>query len=310
MHTDPVLARHDRWDTREAPGVTLNPRRIYILPTRVGLLLAVVLLATLMGSLNYQNNLGLFFSFLMAGVAIVSMHHCWFNLVGLRLIARDGIPVFRGQRARFHVQVSDPKGRLRGEVCLKDGDCSTPSPASAELSLSRPATRRGRMRLGSVTIESRYPLGLFRAWSKARLQAEVLVYPRPAPRAPLPHARAVSDHRARGRFGIGAEDFVGLRPYREGDPPNQLDWKALARERGLVVKQFGGDQTAQVWLDWAHVPGPDTESRLELLCRQVLDASAQERSFGLRLPGRTIEPNRGEQHKHRCLEALARFGDD
>ncbi len=291
-------------------GSVLASRRIYILPTRAGLGFALVLFATLVGSLNYQNNLGLFFTFLMAGVAVVSMHHCWFNLLGLRISARGGVPVFRGQLARFPIYIDDPKGRLRGEVCIRGGTCTTPSALGEELPLTRIAARRGRLPVGAVTIETRYPLGLFRAWSRAEPVAEVLVYPRPAARAPEPPAQAAADHRAKGSFGVGADDFVGPRPYREGDPPHRIDWKAFARERGLVVKQFGGDQAAQVWLDWEHVPGADVESRLEVLCRQILDASAQERSFGLRLPGRSMDPGRGEKHKHRCLEALARFGDD
>jgi len=309
MLNDPAQARRSSAIPDPASGTLLSRRRIYILPTGAGLAFGVLLLAALIGSLNYQNNLGLFFTFLMAGVAVVSIHHCWFNLLGLRIAARDGVPVFRGQPARFPIRVDDPKGRLRGEVCVKGGDCATPSPDCAELSLTRTATRRGQMRIGSVTVETRYPLGLFRAWSRPALDAQVLVYPRPAARAPVPPAQAEPDHRSKGQFGVGADDFVGPRPYRDGDPPRRIDWKALARERGLVVKQFGGDQSAQVWLDWQHTPGIDVELRLEMLCRQVLDASAQERSFGLRLPGRTIDPGRGEQHKHRCLEALARFGD-
>jgi len=309
MRNDPVQAQPGSDVPDEASWTSLGRRRIYILPTRAGLALAVILLAALVGSLNYQNNLGLFFTFLMASVAVVSIHHCWFNLLGLRIAARDGVPVFRGQLARFPIRIDDPKGRPRGEVCLKGGDCATPSPGSAELSLTRTAARRGRLRIGSVTIETRYPLGLFRAWSRTALQAQVLVYPRPAARAPAPPAQAAPDHRSKGQFGVGADDFVGPRPYRDGDPPSRLDWRALARERGLVIKQFGGDQSAQVWLDLEHTPGSDVELRLEVLCRQVLDASAQERSFGLRLPGHTIDPGRGEQHKHRCLEALASFGD-
>jgi uncharacterized protein (DUF58 family) len=114
------------------------------------------------------------------------------------------------------------------------------------------------------------------------------------------------DHRASGDQGTGADDFVGPRPYRPGDSPRQLDWKALARERGLVVKQFGGDHAARVWLDW-HQHGGGVEERLSRLARQVIQAHEQGLSFGLRLPGRLIEHGRGDAHKHRCLEALALF---
>ena len=70
------------------------PRAIYILPTRAGLVFAGILLLMLLGSLNYQNNLGLLFTFLTTAVVVVSMHHAWFNLLGQTLSARAGRPIF------------------------------------------------------------------------------------------------------------------------------------------------------------------------------------------------------------------------
>jgi uncharacterized protein (DUF58 family) len=39
----------------------------------------------------------------------------------------------------------------------------------------------------------------------------------------------------------------------------------------------------------------------------VLQAERFGQSYGLRLPGTSIRPSRGEQHRTRCLEALALF---
>lgn len=121
---------------------------------------------------------------------------------------------------------------------------------------------------------------------------------------PVPAVKS-SDH---GDMGTGTDDFVGLRDYRPGDSLRRLDWKAFARERGLVVKQFGGDRAAQVSIDWDQLPVLEPELRLSLLCRQVLDAAEQGLSYGLRLPGVTLAAGHGEIHKHRCLESLADFG--
>jgi uncharacterized protein (DUF58 family) len=86
-----------------------------------------------------------------------------------------------------------------------------------------------------------------------------------------------------------------------------VDWKAYARERGLVSKQFGGDRGEELWFDWRLLPPLDTEAKLSLLCRYVLDAARLNLHFGLRLPTVTLEPNQGARHKHRCLSALALF---
>lgn len=283
--------------------------RIYILPTRLGLAFALTLFVTLLGSLNYQNNLGLLFTFLVAAVALVSMHHCWFNLLGLRLTAQGAGPVFLGQRAAFQITVGETRGTPRGEFCLHDGGCTALTDGGlARLRVTLPTSRRGELPLGAVTIETRHPLGLFRAWTRVPLAAAVLVYPRPAALAPPPGEREARDPAAKGQRGEGAEDFLGVRRYRPGDSPHHLDWKAMARERGLLIKQFGGDRGSRVWLDWDLLIG-DTERRLSELTRQVLDAETAQLNYGLRLPNLALEPASGDGHKHRCLEALARFGD-
>ena len=283
-------------------------RSIYILPTKAGIGYGLVLLATLLGALNYQNNLGLLLTFLMISIALVGMHHCWFQLLGLEVRARDGLAVFAGETARFPVTLADKSDKPRPQLALAGAaPVALAAGGEAQVELPRAARCRGVLALDRVVVATRYPFGLFRAWSVLRPQAQVLVYPKPSPRAPQPPMVARFDQQGRGDLGTGAEDFVGPRTYRLGDSPRQLDWKAFARERGLIVKQFGGDQSARVWLDWDVLPTADAEQRLCLLARQVLDADALNYSYGLRLPGLNIDHGRGGRHKHRCLAALARL---
>lgn len=289
-----------------------HSRQVYILPTRAGFGYATVLLAMLLGSLNYQNNLALFLTFVMISAAVVSMHHCWFHLLKLRVTARDGAAVFRGQIGRFPISLEETAGRPRPALCVRDGDCvDLPAFGQTALQVSRPAPRRGELELGQIDLETRYPFGLFRAWTRLPLAATLLVYPTPAKRAPAPGTVHLSQQRGGGDLGIGTDDYIGPRNYQPGDSPRRVDWKALARERGLVVKQFGGDHAARVLIDWQQVWADNDELRLGLLARQVLDAHEQGLSYGLRLPGLTIAHDRGEGHKHHCLAALARYrGDD
>ncbi|MGD8886577.1 MAG: DUF58 domain-containing protein, partial [Gammaproteobacteria bacterium] len=53
--------------------VDLTQRRIFILPTRQGILFAIVLVIMLIGSINYNNSLGYLLTFLLASVAVVSI---------------------------------------------------------------------------------------------------------------------------------------------------------------------------------------------------------------------------------------------
>jgi uncharacterized protein (DUF58 family) len=52
------------------------------------------------------------------------------------------------------------------------------------------------------------------------------------------------------------------------------------------------------------------EERLSHLARWVLNAHASGISYGLRLPGVTVELAAGEAHRERCLEALALYESD
>lgn len=279
----------------------------------MGFVLGIVLLLMLVGSLNYQNNLALLLTFLMASVAIVSMFYTWLNLLDLRITSKAGPPVFAGQDALFHFTLEDERVRARGDLAICVGKRGTRPlhlgyDSSRTASIALPTSHRGRMAAGRVRIETRFPLGLFRAWSYPQVGARVAVYPRPAERSPMPVPVPAVNRSEQGDLGVGADDFVGPRDYRPGDSLRRLDWKALARERGLVVKQFGGDRAAQIWIDWDRLPGAETEQRLSLLCRQVLDAAGQGLTYGLRLPGKAIPAGHGEVHKHLCLESLADFG--
>ncbi|MDE2088924.1 MAG: DUF58 domain-containing protein [Gammaproteobacteria bacterium] len=300
-------------DTPPAPGpLVLERRRVFILPTRYGLLFAVLLLVMLLGSINYNNNLGFVLTFLLGALALVSILHGYRNLVRLTLRAVRTDAVFAGQKARYTLAVDNRDGPPRYAVTLAlRGQASqevidVPAAASVTVTLARPAPRRGVWPMGPLTVSSRFPLGLFRAWAPLQLDLNALVYPRPGPRRPAPLA-AHYRLSAAGDRGYGTEDFVGLRRYHPGDSPRHVSWKAAARGLGLLTKQFGGDRAEELWLDWDRLQGLDTETRLSQMCRWVLDADEAQRRYGLHLPGLTLAPEHGARHRQRCLEALARF---
>ena len=290
----------------------VGARQVYILPTRTGLFYGFVIALMLLGSLNYQNNLGLLFTFFLASVGLVAMHHCWFNLLGLSVLARPGAAVFAGDPARFEVILRNERRGSRYDLAVLGGLVPAGPLAlgpqdQGALGVQRSTKHRGHVHLSEVVVETRHPMGLFRAWSHVSCDARVLVYPRPAARAPVPPGSGGQGHRLGTVRAEGSDDFLGPREYRLGDSPRRLDWKALARERGLVIKQFGGDRGQDLWIDWDGFQESDVERRIGLLTRQVLNAADAELRFGLRLPGREVPLGHGEHHMHRCLEALALY---
>ena len=134
----------------------------------------------------------------------------------------------------------------------------------------------------------------------------MLVYPHPHGRLPLP-AEDARNAGARAHTGAGADEWAGLRPFRDGDSPRQVDWKAYAREAPLLVKEYVQGASELRMFDFVQLRSLDPEARLSQLARWVVDAEAQGERYGLVLPGAQLTPDRGPEHRHRCLAALALF---
>lgn len=310
----PVWRRiFNRIDVEHGP-ITLDRQRIFILPTRHGLMFAVVLLLMLVGSINYSLSLGFVLTFLLGGMALASILHTYRNLAQLAVGAGKTMPVFAGQQASFTLCLtsSSKAERYAVGVTLEKPHpqfVDVPAGETVTTALALHAPQRGILRLGRFTLFTRFPLGLFRAWSKLDLGMSCIVYPQPDT-ARLPQLSGIQGRGDRAIAAEGSDDFRGMRPYHTGDSLRHVAWKAMAQGRGMLTKQFSGQALPELWLDWDDLAGMDTEARLSRLCRWVLDAQNAGLSYGLRIPGSTLAPDNGEAHQRACLEALALFGID
>src|SRR5690606_10686106 len=112
--------------------------------------------------------------------------------------------------------------------------------------------RRGELRFDAVSVRMTSRLGLWQAQHRIALESTVRVYPNFA--ALTKYALLATDNRLsqigvlqRRRRGEGL-DFHQLREYREGDSPRQIDWKATARMRKLVSREYQDERDQQVVL--------------------------------------------------------------
>jgi len=293
-----------RRDTPQPGPIVLDRPHIYILPTHSGFLFTLVLLVMLLGSMNYNNSMGYVLAFLLGSMAIVSILHTHRTLLGLRIEAGKVAPTFAGETAQFQLGLDNREHAARyALVWLRDPNIHTnwlrdsnlqkikskkfiidlAADQRVSINIPVPTTQRGRVSLGRVTVYTRFPLGLFHAWSYVHLEASTLVYPQPR------------GHKT-------------LRDYKPGDSPRHIDWKAVAREQDWMIKQFGGMSTTTVWLTWDDVSTLNNlEAALSQLCLWILVAENQGAEYGLKIPGSTLSPDSGEQHRERCLQALALF---
>ena len=317
----PLRRRIDGWWQARSPrtdSLLLTQRNVYILPTRGGLLFCFTLGVLLIASINYQLNLGYVLTFLLTGSGVVSMHMTHNTLRGLTLHLRPLAPAFAGDTALLDVVLSSPKGTrygvgmgLRANGRETKSLCYTDVPAGGQALLHLgfvPATR-GQHSLPTVTAETRFPLGLFRAWAVWRPASALMVYPQPErPASPLPPARSVAGGSQRLRSGSSGE-FEGIRLYRRGDPLKSVAWKrsaqAMASSGELVSRDSSVHSQQQLWLDWQQVGSGDAEQRLSRLTAWLLEADRREAAWGMSLPGHDIELGQGDAHRHQGLRALA-----
>jgi uncharacterized protein (DUF58 family) len=313
-----ALRRRTRVWARKRHGIdsdplTLSPRRIYIVPSGLGIAFTLMLFAMFLGAMNYSNNLALGLTFMLGALALTAMHYCHRNLAGLQLRSAASEPVFAGQTARFRIALENDAKVARYELVIAN-EHSVAQPARVEsggrvvLDLDVPAPQRGLLALDSFEISTRHPFGLFRAWAYLNIDLRCVVYPKPSPRG-LPPPPLETDTGGAQDTTRGDEDFAGLRAFHPGDSPRRIAWKAYAREQGLQVKVYAGTAVTSHSFDWDALPGLGTEARLSQLCRWVEDAYAAGRAFGLRLPGVEIAPNVGPGQRQRCLTALALFDE-
>jgi uncharacterized protein (DUF58 family) len=292
--------------------IVLVQRRVYILPTQLGLVFALAVMVMILGSINYTLGLGFVLAFLLAAVGVNGMIYTFRNLANLKVTRGRAQPVFAGSDAQFTVHIENSGATGRYAVGLtqdrkRAAFVDIPSHAIAEAAIGVPALHRGLLRPGRLTLFTRYPLGLYYAWAYLELDMQCVVYPRPAdPALPLP--RATASVGAGAEHGSGQEDFAGLRQYHVGDSPRHVAWKAAARDQGLLTKLFSGRADSELWLDWARLPPQmGVEERLSHLTRWVMDAHGAGLAYGLRLPGETVDMASGEAQRERCLEALALY---
>jgi uncharacterized protein (DUF58 family) len=301
----------------ESGAITLTQRRIFIIPTKQGLAFALVLVLMLLGDINYNLSLGYVLTFLLAMMAVLSMLYAFRNLAHLEIRAGRVDTVFSGDTAKFVLHFHNPSKLSRYQLCLVQSRASFWSAPAATLSFDAPAqhnsevtfpllaTHRGWLQTGRLKLYTEFPLGLFHAWSYIHFDTRCLVYPKPLSNAPLPIGNAPD---GTGKLSVaGDDDFAGLRKYTSGDSLPRIAWKAFAGGRGLQVKQFSTPVGEELWLDFFYAFDATTEEKLSRMTRWVLDAEAQGKRYGLRLPDSELPSGQGVAQRDECLRRIAVF---
>lgn len=289
---------------------SLTPRKIYIIPTRWGILYGVMLFSLLAGAINYSVSLGFFVTFLLTSLGNIAMLHTWRNIVHLDVRLISAKPVFAGDYASVLLQISEPKNRSRLAITAQFIDHlahteDVTANATQSFNLDLATHKRGYLACPRIKIYTEFPLSLFHTWAYVESAFQLLVYPQPIDFSRNPTHDTDTHLEGSQHAHKGDDEFNGHKSYQVGDSFSRVDWKASSRGIGILTKQFSGSGQNTLWLDWDATLGLDNEARISQLSHWVVEAHQAQQSYGLRLPNLTLAPSNTEAHFHQALTALA-----
>jgi uncharacterized protein (DUF58 family) len=190
-----------------------------------------------------------------------------------------------------------------------------PHRAAAEQHVEQLFERRGHELITGFELSTRFPFGFFRRRRRLRARdVDIIVYPKPEPLGdelhllPMNAGRLISSRRGAGH------DLFSLRDYQPQDDLRHIDWKATARSRRLMVRQFTAEDERRVIIALdtridAGVKKEEASARFErgvTLCASLVNHFIAERAEVLLVIGE--EKGRygvGAEHLYNCLRRLA-----
>lgn len=307
------------WLNRRLPAsekMILSHRSIFILPSGFGMLwLGLVLLLYLFGT-NYQNNLIIGLSLLLASLFNTSLIFGYRNLAGLSLHRQEPAHVYAGETLSFPCQLSNKNISHQVSLHFKGKSKKKTAGSITALRVDEKAITvsipfhypvRGKINPGRMTIESRFPLGLCRAWSHVDLDNAHIVFAKHEPcKIQLDaHSLDAAADSEQGKTVSGVDEFKGLKQHIRGESLKQVAWKQLAQGRGMLSKEFQQPLGAPLWLILDGNLTLDIETRISQLSWQIDKLAQKGQNYGLKIPGLTIDPDCSESHRIKCHQAIA-----
>ena len=217
--------------------------------TREGKFFVGITLGVGFAALNTANNLLYLLLGMLLALIVVSGVMSELSLRDLTVVRRLPLRAQVGRAHLVEIEVFNHKGRVPSyAIEVEDLRAGQPadkrcfflkiSPKSAQVAAyRRTPMRRGRDAHVGFRIATRFPFGLFEKSREVPAEGELIIYPAVDPVAlpPAHHGRAAGIETAleRGR----GEEFLGLRPLREGEDSRDVHWRKSASYGQLVARE-------------------------------------------------------------------------
>jgi uncharacterized protein (DUF58 family) len=312
-------ARTLRWLNRRIPAARhyqLDLRSIFIFPSKFGWLYLMLCLGLFLLATNYQNNLMRMLCYFLLAIFLLNLFVAYLNFAKIQIQLGKCHNVFAGDQLQLPLWLNTdqdklpvPRGQMhfgfwrqQASVCVDLDQMSNP------INLAVECPHRGHLTLPRVSINSYFPLGLFRCWTYLDFIQDIVVYPKPLP-GPVNFFSSAEHGEAASHQLIqdGYDDFATLKTYQTGEPLNHVAWKQLAKGQGMLSKQFSSSVDQALWLKLLPCPAEQLELQISQLCYQLIALAQTQQVYGLQLAALKIEPDCGAEHQAQCLTALALY---
>lgn len=225
------------------------------LPTLRGKILIILAMGNFAVAMVNANPATALIASLFFAIIVSSLAFSFTSVSGLRIRrepSKDGV---MGEPVLLPLKITNITRRPRQTVIVREdvpfsvltkyNDFAVNSLASNEeraLNRTITADKRGTYPLNKISIIGGDSMGIFRVTRTFELPAEIVIYPATTRITQIPlelkHRIRVSQNgRPLGVSGQG-QDIFGIREYRPGDPVRFIHWKASAKQRKLVMKEF------------------------------------------------------------------------
>ena len=278
------------------------------MPTLEGIWwLGAVFLLMLMGW-GYANNLCLALAVLLLSLSVIFLIECHFNLEGLNLQLMSYEDQFAQRRLRWKGAYRSRSQRTRHNLKLR---WDTKEQLSSEIKILPDHFIEGEFIFPYskkwdspfIIIESRYPMGLFRAWSFQKIDNVAWVYPEPILENESTQVSHSSESETeRYKISSSGDEPHESKFFETGDSSNRIDWKYYARTQSLRLKTYLEHESKLFYYSWPYLAGDEYSKKI--LTGHIQRHSQREEKFGFKIGSLELPPEIGPHHVQTVLRAI------
>ncbi|WP_372651383.1 DUF58 domain-containing protein [Halobacteriovorax sp.] len=291
----------------------LSSNKTYILPSRFGLGLIFITFLVFIIAITFGHPFSYFITFFLTSIIVVCAFSTNSTISKLKTFHFHDEFIECGNEELVSVNISNREYSssmslyTTSELSVNE-KATIISNENNKLRFSLKSDHCGILKMSRIKIHTTFPLGIFRAWKYIDSNKQVIVYPKRVVAGDIYRESLYSKgSESENIYNIETKDeFLDHRKFRDTDSWKHIDWKAFARGRGLLTKNFSGQDSNAVVLSVNH---KDNINYLGKVTDQLFKSYDSSIETILLVDGEVTSKGNNKVHLYECLRILARLGE-